>query len=149
MTLNQPHFVNLYQLNIKRRKVHMIPNQYINMEYVKDYSLDIELFVLNTCGDNIPTEEEYSTLRKAMKERFPKPTPYEIINDIDEKIISTSFLNTDKTRNDSNKIVEIDIRYINNRNKNKNNSSTFLTNLKDEKNETESNLSSKSTSLNT
>ena len=144
MTLNQPHFVNLYQLNIKRRKVHMIPSIYINMEYVKDYALDTELFVLNTCGDNVPTKEEYSTLRKTMKERFPKPTPYEIINDLDEKNISSTFLNTDKTKNDSNKIAETIISHINNRNKYENVSSTFLTNLKDEKNKTDVNLSNSS-----
>lgn len=62
MTLNQPpHLVNLYQLNIKRRKVHMISSQYINMEDVKNYNLDAELFVLNTYGDNIWTKEEYIT----------------------------------------------------------------------------------------
>jgi len=153
MTLNQPHFVNLYQLNIKRRKVHMIPNVYINMEIVRDYSLDIELFVLNTCGDNIPTKEEYMTLKKVMKERFPKPTPYEIINDNDEKEeknISSTLLNSDKTyKNDSNKINGTFISEINNKNMYTNISSTFLKGsiLKDEKNKTEANLS-KSTSLN-
>ena len=141
MTLNQPHFVNLYQLNIKRRKVRMIPSQYINMEDVKDYSLDIELFVLNTCGDNIPTKEEYNNLRKTMKERFPTPTPYEIINNIDEKEeknISSTLLNSDKNINESRKINETIISDINNKNKYRNISSTFLkySHIKDEKNKT-------------
>jgi hypothetical protein len=143
MTLNQPHFVNLYELNIKRRKVHMIPSQYINMEDVNKHSLDTELFVLNTCGNNVPTKEEYSALTKAMKVRFPKPSPYEIVNDIDEKEeknFSSTFLNSDKTRNNSNKITETIINDINKKNKYKNNSYIFLINLKDQKNENDSNL---------
>lgn len=149
MTLNQPHFVNLYQLNIKRRKVHMIPSVYINMEDVKYYNLDIELFVLNTCGDNVPTQEEYKTLRKTMKERYPKPTPYEIINDIDENEqnnISSSFLNSNKIRNDNIKIAETIISSINSQNKYQNISSTFLKDSKYEKNEKDKNLFKSSSS---
>jgi hypothetical protein len=48
MTLNQPEFVNLYQLNIKHRKVHQINNSYISMEKAELNKLNIELFVLNT-----------------------------------------------------------------------------------------------------
>lgn len=58
-----------------------------------------------------------------MKERFPIPTPDEIINDIDEKEeknISNAFLNSDKTRNDSNKITKNIINEMNNKNKHKN-----------------------------
>ena len=40
LTLNQPEFVNLYQLNIKHRKVHHIKNTYINMEKIKLHQLN-------------------------------------------------------------------------------------------------------------
>ena len=36
------------------------------------------LFVLNTCGDNIPTKEDYIHLKKIMKQRYPNATKYEI-----------------------------------------------------------------------
>ena len=78
MTLNQPHFVNLYQLNIKKRKVHPIPNLYINMEDSKPFMTYYPLFVLNTCGDNVPTKEDYDHLSKLMKKRYPNATIYEI-----------------------------------------------------------------------
>ena len=32
LTLNQPQFFNLYQLNIKHRKIHSIPYQYIKSD---------------------------------------------------------------------------------------------------------------------
>ena len=80
LTLNQPEFVNLYQLNIKKRKVHQIKNIYISMEYAKLSKLNISLFVLNTGGNHIPSKENCLNLKNVMKERFPKPTIYEIIN---------------------------------------------------------------------
>ena len=78
LTLNQPEFVNLYQLNIKHRKVHQIKNAYINMEKIKLNKLNIELFVLNTGGDHEPSKENYKNLKNIMKKRFPKSTIYEI-----------------------------------------------------------------------
>ena len=84
LTLNQPEFVNLYQLNIKHRKVHHIKNTYINMEKIKLHQLNklnIELFVLNTGGNHEPSKEKQENLKKIMEERFPKPTIYEEINE--------------------------------------------------------------------
>ena len=78
MTLNQPHFVNMYQLNIKKRKVNIIPSLYINMENSRMFMLKYPLFVLNTCGDNIPTKKNYLHLSNIMKKRFPNSTKYEI-----------------------------------------------------------------------
>ena len=80
MTLNQPEFVNLYQLNIKHRKVHHINNAYINMEKIKLHQLNklnIELFVLNTGGNHEPSKVKQENLKKIMEERFPKSTIYE------------------------------------------------------------------------
>ena len=78
MTLNQPHFVNMYQLNIKKRKVNIIPSLYINMENSRMFMLKYPLFVLNTCGDNTPTKKNYLHLSNIMKKRFPNSTKYEI-----------------------------------------------------------------------
>lgn len=47
-----------------------------------------------------------------------------------KKNISNAFLNSDKTRNDSNKITKNIIKEMNSKNKNKNIFSFFLTNLK-------------------
>ena len=86
LTLNQPHFVNLYQLNIKHKKVHSIPYKYIAVESIAKENLDIELFVLNTGGNHIPTNRQFKIQKKIMKKRFPYPTKYEI-EVIDNKII--------------------------------------------------------------
>ena len=75
-------FVNLYQLNIKHRKVHKIRNAYINMEKIKLKKLNIELFVLNTGGSHKPSKEKYEILKNIMKKRYPKSTIYEIIDNI-------------------------------------------------------------------
>ena len=55
LTLNQPHFVNLYQLNIKHKKVNSIPYRYIPVEKITQEQLNIELFVINTGENHIPT----------------------------------------------------------------------------------------------
>lgn len=80
LTLNQPHFHNLYLLNIKKRKVHKIPNRYINMETLKEGSTFIPLFVINTCGNDIPTKNDYINAKKIMEKRFPNKTEYELFN---------------------------------------------------------------------
>ena len=77
LTLNQPHYNNLFQLNIKHRKVNSIPFSYNNVKYIKEFELYKPLFVLNTDGDNIPTKEDYLNQRIIMKKRFPNQTIYE------------------------------------------------------------------------
>ena len=78
LTLNQPHFVNLYQLNIKHKKINSIPYKYIAVESLNKESLDIELFVINTGGNHIPTKRQFKLQKKIMEKRFPIPTKYEI-----------------------------------------------------------------------
>ena len=80
LTLNQPEFVNLYQLNIKHRKVHQINNSYISIQKAELKKLNIELFVLNTGGNHKPSQKNYINLKNVMKERFAKPTKYENVN---------------------------------------------------------------------
>ena len=80
LTLNLQEFVNLYQLNVKHRKVHKINNSYIKVEKVKINKLNTELFVLNTGGNHKPSEKENAELTKIMKKRFPNPTIYELVD---------------------------------------------------------------------
>ena len=79
LTLQTQHFVDLYELNIKKRKVHTIPTNVIPMNLLKMAYMNAKLFAINTGGDKIYTEEEYRKQRELMQKRFPEPTPYEIV----------------------------------------------------------------------
>ena len=95
LTLNQPYFVNLYQLNIKHKKVHSIPYNYIRMENVNKVNLyNTSLFVINTDGNEIPSRKHYIIQKQIMEKRFPIPTKYEIIKDkqILDKYITLLYL---------------------------------------------------------
>ena len=78
LTLNQPYYDNLFQLNIKHRKVNILPFRHVEMEDASVDKLYISLFVINTCGNNRPTIEQYENEKKVMSERFPNPIKYEI-----------------------------------------------------------------------
>ena len=119
MTLNQPEFHSLYQLNIKQRKVNSIPNLYINMEDSKMYMLRTDLFVLNTCGDNIPTEEDYKHLKSLMQKRFPGPTKYELEGSETKEEIVINYLNQNNIS--KNGTLEINLNNSNDTIKNKSN----------------------------
>ena len=77
LTLNQPHFFNLYLLNIMKRNVHSIPYIYIPIELINKYKLNKDLFVLNTGGNHIPSKRHYKMQKKIMEKRFPIKTIYE------------------------------------------------------------------------
>ena len=79
LTLQTQHFVDLFELNIKKRKVHTIPTNVIPMNLLKMVYMNVKLFAINTGGDRIYTEEEYKNQRELMQKRFPDPTPYEIV----------------------------------------------------------------------
>ena len=78
LTLQTQHFVDLYQLNIKHRKVHSISFNVIPMKLLQPYYLNIDLFAINTGGDEVYTQEDFKKQREIMQERFPNPTKYEI-----------------------------------------------------------------------
>ena len=79
LTLQTQHFVDLFELNVKKRKVHTIPTNVIPMNLLKMVYMNVKLFAINTGGDKIYTEEEYRNQRELMQKRFPNPTPYEIV----------------------------------------------------------------------
>jgi len=80
LTLNKPHYENLYQLNIKHKKVNSIKYKYVKVEKIKKSKFKDPLFVLNTCGDHIPLNRQNKILKKAMNKLFNFKTKYEIIN---------------------------------------------------------------------
>ena len=80
LTLNQPHFVNLYQLNIKHKKVNCIRYRYISIENIKKIKFKEPLFVLNTGGNHIPLNRQKKIQIKIMNKRFNLKTKYELIN---------------------------------------------------------------------
>ena len=80
LTLNKPHYENLYQLNIKHKKVNSIKYKYVEVENLKKYKFKDSLFVLNTCGNHIPLNRQNKFQKKAMNKIFNLKTKYEIIN---------------------------------------------------------------------
>jgi hypothetical protein len=84
LTLQTQHFVDLYEINIKKRKVHTIPFNVIPLNLLKLNYMQTELFAINMGGDRVYTEEEFKKQTELMKLRFPTPTPYEIVGGKEE-----------------------------------------------------------------
>ena len=80
MTLTHQHFVNLYQLNIKKKKVHSIRWKYIAIERINKKELDCPLFVINTGGNHNPLIRQNKKQKKILEQKFPFKIKYEIIN---------------------------------------------------------------------
>ena len=91
-SLCHEYFVNLYQLNINKRKVHPIISSYIQMEHIKEIELNRPLFVINTGGNHIPLNRQYKIQKKIMEKRFPLKNIYEILNFIKFKYNLNKFL---------------------------------------------------------
>ena len=102
LTLQTQHCVDLYQLNIKKRKVHPIKYNVIPMDLLKLGYMNIELFAINTGGDRLYTEEEYKRQKELMRQRFPVPTPYEIPESDDEDKDKDKKVNKKKAASESN-----------------------------------------------
>ena len=83
LTLNQPQFFILYQLNIKHRKVNPIKYEYIEMELIKRKALNIPLFVINTGGNHKPLKRQYKIQKIKMEKRFKYKTLFEANNNLD------------------------------------------------------------------
>ena len=123
LTLNQPEFHNLYQLNVNHRRVNKIRALYINMEHSKMSYLYYPLFVLNTCGDNIPTKAEYQHHKAIMKKRYPNATKYEI----GEEINDTMNNNSEELKDKINEIIK---EAENNNNENENDNDNEIEKIK-------------------
>ena len=70
LTLQTQHFVDLYALNIKHRKVHRIISNFITMKKIRLKYLYVDLFVINTDGNIKYTEKDYIREKKYWKLDF-------------------------------------------------------------------------------
>ena len=62
---------NTYLLNIKKRKVHIIPRKFIDLrDYKKNINLDIELFLINTSGKNVYNHTEFDYEKYRLQAKF-------------------------------------------------------------------------------
>ena len=74
---------NSYALNIKKRKAHPIPRKFIDLNQLKKrIDLDVELFVINTSGENNYSSVDFKNLKKILEYKFVNPTEYEINTNI-------------------------------------------------------------------
>ena len=81
---------NSFILNIKKRKVNIIPNRYYDLKDLrKKINLNIELFVINTSDKNKYGKNDYKNLKITLEFKFNKASPYEINNEQ----ISPNFIN--------------------------------------------------------
>ena len=90
---------NSYALNIKKRKVNLIPWIYYDLGSLKDKNFDIEMFVINTSGDRKYTSSQKKYAKDILRNKFRHPTSYEIleINDTNrEKDIEQELKNKDE-----------------------------------------------------
>lgn len=80
LTLTHQHFVNLYHLNIKKKKVHFIKWKYISIENINRKELNSPLFVINTGGSHIPLIRHYKKQKKVLDQIFRFKIKYEIVD---------------------------------------------------------------------
>ena len=78
LTLTHQHFVNLYQLNFLKKKVHSIRWKYISIENINKKELNSPLFVINTGGNHIPLIRQNKKQKKVLEQKFPFKVKYEI-----------------------------------------------------------------------
>ena len=84
---------NTYVLNIKKGKVHTIPRKFFDLSQLrKGIDLDIELFVINTSGENKYTNIDFQNLKNVLENKFSKPILYEIVEGqfSENRIINTT-----------------------------------------------------------
>ena len=91
-SLCHEHFYNLYQLNIKHRKVHPILSFYIPIEQIKIKQMNRPLFVINTGGNHIPLKRQYKLQKKILEKKFPLKNIFEIKSDKRNLLSIKSFI---------------------------------------------------------
>ena len=62
------------------------------MENLEEKMTYTQLFVINKCGNNVPTQNEYDNAKKIMEKRFPDKIFYEMDDDISKNIRNDSFI---------------------------------------------------------
>ena len=71
LTLQTQHFVDLYTLNIKHRKVHTINSYFITLKKIRLKYLYVSLFVINTDGNIKYKEKDFIREKKILEMRLP------------------------------------------------------------------------------
>ena len=118
---------NAYTLNVKKRKVHSIPRKFFDLNQLKkNTNLDVELFVINTSGENKYSRNDFENLKKILESKFNKSTPYEIV------INKNIYENNMQIKNKSVNIKNIINNNISNTFKLDNNSKNILLNYEKE-----------------
>ena len=80
-SLCHQQFLNMFNLNIKKRKAHFISSIYLKIENTGKTNLKKKkLFVINTSGDHKPLYRDYKIQRKILSKRFTFDTIYDIKN---------------------------------------------------------------------
>ena len=104
---------NSYLLNVKKRKVNIIPAYFYDLkdllkeEYFALGKLDVDLFVINTSGDILYKKKDFYIEQKILEFKFNKPTPYEIVLYKNKK---TSIYESEG-ENDSNETIKLKILF--------------------------------------
>ena len=102
LILQSEHLFVLYGLNIKKRKVHFIWFNYINLNEIKLEYLYAPLYVINTDGNSIYTQEHYENELKLLSQRYPDKTIYELPDDIsNDSNSSQKNSNSEKSNNEN------------------------------------------------
>jgi hypothetical protein len=120
LILQSEHLFVLYGLNIKKRKVHFIWFNYINLLEMKLDYLYAPLYVINTDGNSIYTQEHYQNELKLLKQRYPDKTIYELPDDMSNDYNNSYQTNDGKTKYENKKkkkkitIETIDFNLTNN-----------------------------------
>ena len=118
---------NTYLLNAKNRKINMIPRVFFDLKDLKKKTLkdlEIELFVINTSGENTYSQEEFDFEKIMLEKKYNKSTPYEIINYVKDK---NNIQSNNLTGNeDINKKIDYLIYQVKINNKNLEKKSTIL-----------------------
>ena len=107
LILQSEHLFVLYGLNIKKRKVHFIWYNYINLNEIKLEYLYAPLYVINTDGNSIYTQEHYQNELNLLKQRYPDKTIYELPDDM-----SNDYKNNQPNAENSNEVNEKDKKKI-------------------------------------
>ena len=86
LILQSEHLFVLYALNIKQRKVHYIPYNFIPLESLEKEYLYTPLYVINTCGDTQYEDKDFKKMKDILEKRYPERTKYELPYDPPEQI---------------------------------------------------------------
>ena len=108
LILQSEHLFVLYGLNVKKRKVHFIWYNYLPLNMVKQEYLHAPLYVINTDGNQIYSENDYKMAKEALEKRYPERTQYELPFDVIEDEDINNIENVEEKQKEEKKVYKID-----------------------------------------